>query len=406
MTTLFALPSDVVRRSTAEVAVDLEQEQHALVFARAVWSRLAEPGDRVAGALVASLGPVEALNFVLDHHLTGQSRPGVHHERDVTPETAEQMQRWSTRLDSTQSLTDLRSARRLGMHLLVPESPAWPAQLDALGHHAPLALWVRGDHTLLRSQSLAIVGARAATAYGEHVTAEIVSRVGARNVSIVSGGAYGIDGVAHRTSLATETSTIAILAGGADRLYPSGHSSMLTTIAERGLLCAEQPPGSSPTKWRFLQRNRLIAALSQATIVCEAGYRSGSLNTAAHALEIGRPLGAVPGPVTSAASAGCHRLLREYDAVCIRNGDDALELMGELSDEPSGPVAAEASALFTRVLDAIPLRRSMPVHDIALHAGTALRETRDALTELELNGLVGQSAEGWRRLGSTKTPAS
>ncbi len=147
-----------------------------------------------------------------------------------------------------------------------------------------------------------------------------------RGFAIVSGGAYGIDGMAHRAALASDGTTIAFLAGGIDRFYPLGHESLLTRIAQTGAVVSELPCGAAPTKWRFLQRNRLIAAASQATVVLEAGIRSGSLNTAGHAAALGRPLGAVPGPVTSPASAGCHRLLREFDAMCVVDADQMAEL--------------------------------------------------------------------------------
>ena len=132
--------------------------------------------------------------------------------------------------------------------------------------------------------------------------------------------------MAHRAALASDGTTIAFLAGGIDRFYPLGHESLLTRIAQTGAVVSELPCGAAPTKWRFLQRNRLIAAASQATVVLEAGIRSGSLNTAGHAAALGRPLGAVPGPVTSPASAGCHRLLREFDAVCVVDADQMAEL--------------------------------------------------------------------------------
>ncbi|MDF2576486.1 MAG: dprA, partial [Agromyces sp.] len=166
-------------------------------------------------------------------------------------------------------------------------------------------------------RSIALVGARAATGYGEHVTMEASAGLVDRGFAIVSGGAYGIDGMAHRAALASRGVTVAFLAGGVDRFYPLGHEALLARIADTGAVVSELPCGSAPTKWRFLQRNRLIAAAADATVVLEAGMRSGSLNTAGHAAALGRPLGAVPGPVTSPASAGCHRLLREFDAVCV-----------------------------------------------------------------------------------------
>ena len=176
--------------------------------------------------------------------------------------------------------------------------------------------------------TIALVGARAATGYGEHVAMESSAGLVDRGFAIVSGGAYGIDGMAHRAALASDGTTIAFLAGGVDRFYPLGHESLLSRIAQTGAVVSELPCGAAPTKWRFLQRNRLIAAASEATVVLEAGIRSGSLNTAGHAAALGRPLGAVPGPVTSPASAGCHRLLREFDAVCVVDADQMAELAG------------------------------------------------------------------------------
>lgn len=144
--------------------------------------------------------------------------------------------------------------------------------------------------------------------------------------TIVSGAAYGIDGMAHRAALACDGNTVAVLAGGVDRFYPTGHDELLGRIAEAGVIVSELPVGSAPTKWRFLQRNRIIAAIAQKTFMVEAGHRSGSLNTAGHALAIGRPVGAVPGPVTSVASAGRHRLIREHGATLITTAEEVNEL--------------------------------------------------------------------------------
>jgi DNA processing protein len=168
---------------------------------------------------------------------------------------------------------------------------------------------------------------------------ETVSAIAEAGVAIVSGAAYGIDGMAHRSALAVGGTTMAFLAGGVDRFYPSGHDALLGRIMDSGLVLAEAPCGYAPTKWRFLLRNRLIAASSQATVVMEAGWRSGSLNTANHAATLCRPLGVVPGPVTSASSAGCHRLLREYDAVCVTTASEMLELL------PGQPPALSESEL-------------------------------------------------------------
>ncbi|MCU1530401.1 MAG: dprA [Frondihabitans sp.] len=286
-------------------------------FARAVWGAIIEPGDQTAGALVAALGAEAALRFLLE----GDSP--TFDELDV------QTLRERTLPRATPGLVAIafRTATRFGATLITPEHPHWPKGFADLGTSAPHALWVRGNSELLSANpSTAIVGARAATGYGEHVTMEISAALVERGHTIVSGAAYGIDGMAHRAALASHGSTIAYLAGGVDRYYPSGHDTLLTRIAEEGAVVSELPCGQPPTKWRFLMRNRLIAAHTERTVVVEAGWRSGSLNTAGHAVQIGRPVGAVPGPITSAASAGCHRLIRDYGATLVTNAEEVAEL--------------------------------------------------------------------------------
>ena len=284
---------------------DQLQEQHHAVsrdtLARAIWSTIIEPGDQAAGELISSLNAAEALEAVLavESDPIGEVKLRSLRER-VLP-----------KFSSGAVEMAFRSAARFGAELVTPEHPHWPTRMNDLGHSAPVALWVRGNTELLVDEvSTAIVGARAATGYGEHVTMEIAAGLVGRGHTIVSGAAYGIDGMAHRAALASSGRTVAYLAGGVDRFYPSGHDALLSRIVETGVVASELPCGSAPTKWRFLMRNRLIAASTKATLVVEAGWRSGSLNVAGHAVALGRPLGAVPGPVTSAASAGCHRLIR------------------------------------------------------------------------------------------------
>jgi DNA processing protein len=225
-----------------------------------------------------------------------------------------------------------------------------------------------------------------------------------RGFATVSGGAYGIDGATHRASLASDATTIAFLAGGVDRLYPAGHTDLLRRVADRGLLIAELPCGSSPTKWRFLMRNRLIAASSTATVVVEAGRRSGSLNTAGHAAAIGRPLGAVPGPVTSPASAGCHRLIREYGAECVTNADDMAELAGvspmlNEGDRRGHNADPLDTAETTRLLDALRLRSALTVSELVVRSGMSSRDVIAALGALETAGRASERTGGW-----VKTP--
>ena len=215
-----------------------------------------------------------------------------------------------------------------------------------------------------------------------------------RGYCIVSGAAYGIDGMAHRAALASSGQTVAILAGGVDRFYPSGHDALLSRIVECGAVLSELPCGAAPTNRRFLQRNRLIAAVSQATVVLEAGWRSGSLNTAGHAAALGRALGAVPGPIASAASAGCHRLIREFAATCVATVDEMLELMPfapvpDVAETPSGRTVEQ-----TRVLDAVSSKSPRSVDDIARRSGLSVAQVQAVLGPLELDGAVTERDRG------------
>lgn len=188
---------------------------------------------------------------------------------------------------------------------------------------------------------------------------------------------------------------MAILAGGADRFYPVAHSSLLSRIIERGAVISEMVPGASPTRWRFLMRNRLIAALSTATLVTEAGVRSGSLNTAGHAAELGRSIGAVPGPVTAASSFGCFRILEEYGAMMVTKHEDVLALIGAESDVRAGASAEPRErSLHHRVIDALPLKGTRTAAAVAKAAGITVREAVTALTELQYLGRVQRHGDG------------
>ena len=372
-------------------------------FARGTWTGIAEPGDGVAGAVIAALGAAEALEGVVgrwpvERFLATLASSGA----DPIPEIelAQAIERWQPRLKSEAALLAFRQAVRYGTRLLTPDLEEWPAGLADLGDHAPLALWMRGTDAALAAlgNSIAIVGARAASGYGEHVTMEAAAGLVDRGFAIVSGAAYGVDGMAHRASLASHGLTVAFLAGGVDRFYPSGHDALLTRIVAEGAILSELPCGQPPTKWRFLQRNRLIAAASQATVVIEAGWRSGSLNTAGHAATLGRPLGAVPGPVTSATSAGCHRLIREYDAVLVTTPDEMAGLLGDslLSGRDSSPEARGGpSAEETRLLDAMSFTAARPAADIAARSGLSVPSVQALLGRMELEGGVGERERGW-----------
>lgn len=454
--TVFGLDESHVRELVTGVSAvqksDLDDREVADRFARAAWSVITEPGDGTAGALVAERGAAEALRFALrdaqssrateqstraaegvagplplaatplasSHTPRGPDHPAA--DAEETSQLKAGLDRWRPRMRSGDVERALLLAARVGARMLVPgtDRGPWPGGADDLGPHAPIALWARGDATLLAEEraGVALVGARAATGYGEHIAGEASAGLVGLGYAIVSGAAYGVDGMAHRAALAAGGLTLAFLAGGVDRFYPAGHDDLLRRITEHGLVLSELPCGAAPTKWRFLQRNRLIAACSDATVVVEAGARSGSLNTAGHASSLGRPLGAFPGPVTSPASAGCHRLLREYDAVCVTNAREIAELVGR----PSGAAVAAAGAdpdgaacddqltersaagdngprdspETVRVLDALATRVSRTPGDIAARSGLAVGAVIGVLGTLEVEGRVRDDAAGWR----------
>lgn len=256
-------------------------------FARVALGTMVEPGDTDAGALVGALGPAEALRCLVAEHDAGDLLARIGADASSARQRSrmsDALKRWRSRGSPQAGVRALEMAAHVGATLLTPESAGWPAGLAALDAGAPISLWLRGDPRRLAAldRSISLVGARAATGYGEHVAMESAAGLGDRGFAIVSGGAYGIDGAAHRAAVASGHVTVAFLAGGVDRLYPAGHSDLLRRVAEDGLLLGELPCGSTPTRWRFLMRNRLIAAVSGATVVIEAGHRSGSLNTAGH----------------------------------------------------------------------------------------------------------------------------
>lgn len=279
-------------------------------LARVTWACITEPADAVRGALITLHGAAEALRLTLS-------------DEPSSDDVEAFRERVRTRFNADEIAAMITRTTEAGYQILTPASEHWSAGLADLGDTEPVCLWVRGNSALLSMPSIAVVGARAATEYGENVTLTLVEGLVDVGWTIVSGAAYGVDGMAHRAALACRGNTVAVLAGGVDRFYPSGHDNLLGRIADAGAVVSEIPLGSSPTKLRFLQRNRILAAMTQKTIVVEAGSRSGALDTAGHAEAIGRPVGAVPGSVMSVASHGCHRLIREHQATLITTADDA-----------------------------------------------------------------------------------
>ena len=392
MTNPWNLSDTEIDRAIAPLRPDDDAHRRRDVFAEVVWGFLTEPGDRIAGELVRRLGASEALARVLSR----QASSTLASDEVSSVEIAEAQARWEPRLDSTALFRSLSTAVSVGARVVRAADDVWPDGLTDLGDHGPRVLWVRGDVDALprRDNAIAIVGARASTGYGEHVAMDFAAGLTSRGYTIVSGGAYGIDGMAHRATLACGGRTVAVLAGGIDQLYPAGHDELLRRIITSGAVISEVSPGGAPTRWRFLQRNRLIAAIAGATVVIEAGYRSGSLNTATHARDLDRPIGVVPGPVTSGASAGCHRLLRTNPATTlVTTVADVAELMGHGSSGER--FDARDSDTVVRILDSLSSTKPRTVEAIAAKSGMDVVSVGSGLGALLAEGRVVRRDDGW-----------
>ncbi len=403
----------------APLRTQLDTIDPATLFARVCWSAVCEPGDRAAGTLIAALGP-EAIFplFAGNEAVVAEALS----ERQLTGEHdwSAAIARWRPRLHLERISAACRNAAQVNARVVVPGDAAWPTGLAALGDSQPHALWVRGRLEALAAcgKSVAIVGARAASNYGVEAAADLTAGLSDQGFAIVSGGAYGIDAAAHRTALASDATTVAVLAGGVDRLYPAAHRQLFAQIIHSGAVVSELIVGQAPERWRFIQRNRIIAALATVTVIVEAGRRSGALHTARSALEIGNPVGAVPGPIHSAASAGCHQLIRDGLAQLITGTEDTVQLWRESAgfgwcspelqiDIPESVtdsqrsdharVATEHSDAARRIFDALRPRSTKTPEALAVHAGMSMREVRAALVELELSGWAVQHDTGWRR---------
>jgi DNA processing protein len=363
-------------------------------LARLALSQLGEPGSLKMAGLVAELGAER-----LHAELVGGTGARALRE-DV-----------AARLEEIDPGRDLDRAARRGFRWVVPGDDEWPAGLDDLDGaeplqgmgRAPLGLWVRGPLRLDQLPApVAVVGSRSATTYGTDVAAEISAGLVRSGSAVVSGAAFGIDQAAHRGALAGGGPTVAVLACGVDRAYPAAHQRLLDHLAECGAVVSELAPGRSPTRLRFLARNRLIAALTRGTVVVEAAVRSGALNTAGWAARLNRPVMGVPGPVTSAPSEGVHQLIRSGTATLVTRADDVLELTGAIGEHLVEEVRAAArprdrlTRAQQQVIEAVPLVRPAPSDSIARTAGLGVIEVRSALDGLARRGLVEQLPTGWR----------
>lgn len=352
-------------------------------------SLVTEPGDRMAGALTATVGRIRLLELLIDGFQVSRVLDELsgHHAIDTLkgvfvdlPGTLnDSRQRWLPRF-SKQSLTQtLQRTKQLRLALILREDTNWPAGLNALGYGAPAVIFSQGDERVLSRlvEGVSIVGSRACTSYGSQVTEKLVAELSFSKRNTVSGGAIGIDSHVHHQSLRQSLPTVAVMAGGLDRKYPSSNSKMFQAIMREGAIISELAPGIAPSRWRFLQRNRLIAALTPTTVVVEAGIRSGSIRTAHNAIELDRELYAVPGPVTSAASAGTNYLIAEGKAKAMFD----TKLITSTNTE--APHYQAGSALQVRAQDALRDLRQATAEQIAKVAGLTEFELGLAIAELK-----------------------
>ncbi len=266
-------------------------------LARAALTYLAEPADPAAGFLLSACEPAEVLAAIKAGRIPAETRARATPAQAAA--IAQAIACWHARSAQVPSPAELAAHDKAGIRLICPGDPDWPPQLDVLGGTRPYALWLRGSASLpgVCVRSVSITGSRAATAYGQHVSAAIAAGLAGSGWTVISGGAYGIDAAAHRAALAAGGATITVLASGADQPYPRGNHDLFEAITARGLLVSEWPPGTAPTRTRFARRGRVIAALGGGSVVVEAGPRSGAIDTAKYARQVSRHLMAVPGPV-------------------------------------------------------------------------------------------------------------
>ncbi|WP_159610390.1 DNA-processing protein DprA [Glutamicibacter sp. JC586] len=393
--------------------------QERLVMAHL--NQLIEPNDFTSNALLELMSPVELLDLVKcqDHvpqGLKGQVDDilGFKPSSNMAQDLKVALTRWRKRLPLANPQAALDTASRNGGGLLLNTDPGWPEQLNELNLGRPMCLWWRAKNPQLLSgqdltRNVAIVGSRDASEYGDQVTFDLSRTLALRGYTIVSGGAYGIDASAHRAALSvaewnqSNPPTIAVMAGGIDRLYPSGNSNLLNQVILRGVLLSEVPPGTTSARFRFLNRNRIIAALSRLVIVTEARHRSGALNTVSHAVELNREVAAVPGSVFAPNSAGCHRLIAEGSAALLTSPQEALQLVGA-EQTPQPDVEQSGMERPTdrlgrnegMVYDCMSFARGIVIDEISARSGVPVIQTLQAVGRLEALGMASTDGMTWK----------
>lgn len=377
--------------------------------------------------IVARFGPDEAWERIRNGHTgdgpgqAGAMLPGVGgcepaaspNWRDVRGPGGQAFAAWAAQVDPARVAERTDS---LGLRFIIPGDAEWPPDLAGLGDCAvnqmggfPVGLWVVGPGDLAQwsRSSVAMVGSRSATRYGESVALRFASELATSEDggwTVISGGAFGIDAASHRGALLAGGPTVAVCANGLDKPYPPGNAALIESIRVGGLLVSELPPGSSPNKAGFLQRNRIIAALSQGTVVIEAALRSGARNTASWANALGRTVMAVPGPVTSAMSVTPHNLIRDGEASLVATSDDVRTLLAPMGRGPVVAVTGQArpgedlSAAAMAVREALPGRGALSLSEVALISGESVPRCLQALHELATNGLAARNEDGYWRL--------
>lgn len=385
-----------------------------LRLARVALHWLVEPGNAAVHRLVRRYGPIRTLDQLVAGDVTAAELRGSGDAELRGAVTAR------LKTGDPQEIAEAAMARadRLGARIVTPEDEEWPLPVGnlarLLGQPAesridrdiapPLCLWVRGGPPLGEAldRSVAVVGARAATAYGDHVATSLAYGLAERGWTVVSGGAYGIDAAAHRGALTAGGVTVAVLACGVDRPYPVGNTGLFDRIAEAGLLISEWPPGADPLRHRFLIRNRVIAAATRGTVVVEASARSGASQTLRRALALGRRPMVMPGPVTSAMSVGCHEMLREHPDVRLVTGlphvlEEVGHIGGDLAPPARGPQRPRDAldAESAMVLECVPRRGVAGPDELAARAGVDVRTAMRKLSLLESLGFLVRRSGGY-----------
>lgn len=389
--------------------------------ARAGLTQVIEPADALGVVASKAWGPIELLDIIEGttpsqrqwKALVGKYAQDGQFAKTLRNSLGNAIERWRRKGKYLKPDQALDYIHNLGGRLVIPEDADWPAALADLESTEPIGLWTLGERTVPPVDNIVgLVGSREATSYGDQATQMLAQKARKMGLTVLSGGAYGIDAQAHHQALETpgqHIATIAVLAGGLDRLYPAGNIELLRKIARQGLLISEMPPGMRPNRYRFLNRNRLIAALARATIVVEARYRSGALNTANHAHDLNRTVGAVPGPINVPSSAGCHRLIKETPTLLIDDATDLGRMYEPLIAEEQTSNEHDHQRSFDMlsteemlVFEALPVVARTNIQHLCGTTGLSVPHITGILTKLLRHALAEHDERGWRKAQDTR----